>query len=636
MQGVRNDLEQLAEDSGRQPMAETQRSSRWFWLATVPVVLLVVLLGIYWSNLSQSESEGPTPQLALTAEDWKSIAVLPFDNLSPNRDDEYFSDGMTEEIIATLTKIGGLKVISRTSVMRYKDSEKGLREIAKELGVATILEGSARQAEGRVRITAQLIDARADEPLWAETYERELEGIFAIQSDVALQIAGALKAELSPAEKNQIEKKPTENVQAYDLFLMGRHFRNIESPSENLKRAVDYYEQAIREDPDFAEAYAGLAEAIFLLAYYEPGGEWTGDRAEAELQRALQLDESIAAAHVMKGTFSWAYHIDFAGAVREYERAIELDPTLVNAHREYGLFLFRQCGILDEALLKLQEALRQDPLSPLINDHLHEFYMASGEIEEAIEAGRKVVELAPGPAWGYLNSGHLHLLFGGYEEAELKAQKVLQIDTNSYAAEWLLALTYLCQRRMVEASEVSRRRLSAAPNHRHWAIAGIVALWEGNHADARTFLEKAVELKPTGTVGSSLYWPAHWRYSTVLAYILWKSGDHEEAEELLSDNLRLDNPQRIESGAETAAPYRLYDIAMIYAIRGETEEAYGWLQKAIDAGWRYYDITSQDPVWSAFHGEARFQQMMAEVKAKVDVMRARVREMEKEWEIAGK
>src|SRR2546425_10696318 len=195
----------------------------------------------------------------------RSVAVLPFVNLSADPENEYFADGITEDVIAQLSKVGALQVTSRTSVMPFKKREQGLREIAAKLQVATLLEGSVRRAGDRVRIVAQLIDAAADQHLWAETYDRQLTDIFEIQADVALHIAAALKAELSPDEKTRIHKEPTSDLQAYQLYLQGRHCFIRYTP-EGMRKGIEYFEQAIQRDPSYALAYAGAA-----LAYVELG-----------------------------------------------------------------------------------------------------------------------------------------------------------------------------------------------------------------------------------------------------------------------------------------------------------------------------------------------------------------------------
>src|SRR5439155_17220939 len=229
-----------------------------------------------------------------------SVAVLPFLNLSADPENEFFADGITEDVIAQLSKIRSLKVISRTSVMPFRKREQSLREIGATLQVATLLEGSVRRAGNRVRIVAQLIDADADQHLWAETYDRQLTDIFAIQSDVALQIASALKAELSPAEKTRIRREPTSNVHAYQLYLQGRHCYTRYT-EDSVRKGLEYYPEAIAADPGYAMAHVGVAMAYAELAAGEGGGplrpEVAYDRAKEAVARALALDHGLGEAH---------------------------------------------------------------------------------------------------------------------------------------------------------------------------------------------------------------------------------------------------------------------------------------------------------------------------------------------------
>lgn len=269
----------------------------------------------------------------------RSVAVLPFLNLSSDPENEYFADGITEDVIAQLSKIRALEVISRTSVMSFKKREHGLRDIAARLGVATLLEGSVRRTGDRVRIVAQLIDAEKDQHLWAETYDRQLTDIFAIQTDVALQIAAALKAELSPDEQTRIHKEPTNDLQAYQLYLQGRHCF-IRYTQEGHRKAIEYFEQAIARDPGYALAYTGVA-----LAYGELGeiGALRPDeayaRAKEAVARALELDSELGEAHCMLAFVKFVHDFDWPGAEWSFKRALELSPSSADTYDLYGRML---------------------------------------------------------------------------------------------------------------------------------------------------------------------------------------------------------------------------------------------------------------------------------------------------------
>ncbi len=360
----------------------------------------------------------------------KSIAVLPFENLSHASGNEFFSDGMTEDIITQLSKIKNLRVISRTSIMRYKNSEKSLREIGDELGVASILEGSVRREGDRVRITAQLIDTHTDGHLWADSYDREMEHIFDLQSEIAQQIVSALRVELSPTNKKEVEKSPTISPQAYELYLKGRYFRNQET-WESLKRAIDSFQQAIEKEPNYAQAYAGLAQSYFLIHF------WLGDEIPTErdeikakavqaAEKALEIDETIPEAHISVGLMREFYDSNWKDAEPEFKRALELNPHYANAHREYGLLLMR-LGRLDEALSEIKQAQELDPLSSLTNVGVGWVYYQRREDDQALEQFRKTLELDPNDAWARLMLGYSYAQKSMFDEALVEIKKAIQL-----------------------------------------------------------------------------------------------------------------------------------------------------------------------------------------------------------------
>jgi len=383
--------------------------------AAAGIVVLVLAVAVVWLVIRDG---GPT-----SSTDKKSIAVLPFDNLSPDPEaDEYFADGVHEEILAHLSKIGDLKVTSRTSVMRYKDTDMSLRNIAAELDVATILEGAVRRAEGRVRITAQLIDARTDEHLWTETYERDYADIFAIQVDVAKQIAASLRATLTLELEQRIQQRPTESLAAYDLYLRGRYFWNRRS-KDDFYRAIEHFEAAIAEDPGYAQAYAGLADTYNLLAVYWmlPPDEAV-PLAKAAAERALELDPNVAEAYTCLAHIHTWYDWDWSEAEAGFERALSLDPNYATARHWYSMYLMAQ-GQPDEALAEARRAVELDPLSLFLRNHLARFLFVRRRYAEAIDALRTAAEMDPniGNPHGWLF--RIHGLLGRHDEA-VEALKV--------------------------------------------------------------------------------------------------------------------------------------------------------------------------------------------------------------------
>jgi TolB-like protein/class 3 adenylate cyclase/Tfp pilus assembly protein PilF len=322
----------------------------------------------------------------------RSIAVLPFANLSRDPADEYFSDGVTEEILTSLARIEGLKVISRTSVMRYKGTSAGVREIARELGVASILEGSVRHAGARVRITAQLIDATTDAHLWAERYDRDLEDIFAIQTDVAERIVEALKVKLSPGEKARLAAAPT-SLPGYQEYLRGLWFLNRRTP-EDLRRAIDHFEHAIASDPGYAPAHAGVASACVLQLHWgREAGAVDPARAVAEAERALKLDPDCAEACAARGMIR-IYRRDWSGAEESFRCALECNPGDATARQWYAHFLAAM-GRFDEAFEQISQARELDPLSLVVITEAGNVHFMARRFDVAIRLYREALDLDP-------------------------------------------------------------------------------------------------------------------------------------------------------------------------------------------------------------------------------------------------
>jgi TolB-like protein/tetratricopeptide (TPR) repeat protein/KaiC/GvpD/RAD55 family RecA-like ATPase len=319
------------------------------------------------------------------------IAVLPFVNMSPDHNDEYFADGMTEEIISTVSGISGLIVISRTSVMRYKKTEKAVEEIGRELKTGSVLEGSFRKAGNRIRVTTQLIDVATDAHLWAQNYDRNLDDIFAVQSDVAKQVAEALRVRILSAEKERVEKKPTESTTAYALYLRGRFHWNKHGP-QDYKRAMEYFELAVKEDPNFALGYVGQADcALWLRHNWNVDLEENLAKAKAMAEKALQLEPTLAEAHTTLGT-ACEQEYDFRRAEEEFRKAIELKPSYASAHQLYFWVLLNELQ-WDEALKEIEKAVELDPLLPSMIFFFGMYYWARRDWQRAVEKWRIAVEL---------------------------------------------------------------------------------------------------------------------------------------------------------------------------------------------------------------------------------------------------
>ena len=325
----------------------------------------------------------------------KSIAVLPFDNLSRDPDNAFFAEGVQDEILTRLAKVADLKVIARTSTQKFKSSPENLSDIAKQLGVFNILEGSVQKANDQVRVNVQLINATTNAHLWAEIYDRKLTDIFAVESDIAKTIADTLQAKLTGSEKQQIAKKPTDNSEAHELYLKGHFFWNKRTAAD-IQKSVDFYNQAIARDPNYAPAYAGLAEAYVLFPDYGVASPTESlPRLKAAATKALELDASLAEPHAALGMAYSYYDYDFAKSIAEFERAIELNPNYATA-RQWGSTPYQAMGNFDRAIAEEKRAIELDPLSLIINAELSRIYLSKRSLDESLAQSRKTLEIDPG------------------------------------------------------------------------------------------------------------------------------------------------------------------------------------------------------------------------------------------------
>jgi TolB-like protein len=353
----------------------------------------------------------------------KTIAVLPFTNLSNDPEQEYFSDGIVEAILDHLYKVGELKVTSGTSTKRYKNTDLSIKEIARELGVSSVLEGSVQKNGENVRITTQLIDAKTDVHLWSETYDRNISDIFSIQSEVAQNVARELKATLTSEEKRQIEKNKTNNPEAYNLYLQGRYFWNKRT-KDGLNKSVEYFEKAVATDQNYALAYAGLADAYFIQAYWGwiPWNDGTAKSKELVL-RALEIDKNLAEAHSVLGALLNYKEWKWEEARKELQVAIELNPNFVTAHHYYSELM----DILnqnDEARKHINIALQLDPFAPVLHALSSGYFYDEGKLNESLNECFVLKELDP----DYSDRGLYRREFKIYcrQKEDMKAMAALQ------------------------------------------------------------------------------------------------------------------------------------------------------------------------------------------------------------------
>ncbi len=348
--------------------------------------------------------------------DSRRIAVLPLKNMSPDPNDEYFADGMTEELITSLSSVKELTVIARTSVMQYKNAPKRIADIGRELSVGTMIEGSVRKAGNRVRITVQLIDARNEGHLWAQNYDKELDDVFTVQSEVAQKVADALKVRLVEAEVRKLEKGASKSPEAYNTYLKGMFYWNKRTP-EGLKKAAELFEQAVALDPTFALAYAGVAQAYQVTAanhYDDP--EVYYPKAKEYALRALSLDDDLVEAHTALASTAVGLDRDLVKAESEFRRAIELNPNYATAHQWYSHILGWENRV-DEGWREISKALELSPLSLIINTNVVDFYYFEGEFEKGIEHAKKVIEMDPSFTTVYFSLINCYVGASRFEEA---------------------------------------------------------------------------------------------------------------------------------------------------------------------------------------------------------------------------
>jgi TolB-like protein/Tfp pilus assembly protein PilF len=437
--------------SARQPRKHT-----WIFVVIIGAALSMGLffIGRYTARNSSAASATELPA--------KSIAVLPFDNLSRDPDNAYFTEGVQDEILTRLAKVADLKVISRTSTQHFKSAPENLPEIAKKLGVMHILEGSVQKANDQVRVNVQLINALTDAHLWADTYDRKLTDIFAVESDIAKTVAETLQAKLTGSEKTSIAKTPTANPEAYELYLKGRFFWNKRTGAD-LRKAIQYFEQAIAKDPNYALAYVGLADSHMLLpTYASVSPRESLPPAKAALKKALELDDSLAEAHASFGPLA-TFELDLQRAVAELQRAIELKPNYATAHHWLALG-FMTLARFDPAISEAKRAIDLDPLSLIINSDCSKIYFNARRYDEAEAQARKTLEMDSHFFLAHYYLGGALQFKGHLTEAIPEFQKAFELNNDPYSLA-MLGQAYARNGQKEEARKVLARLNQEAKSH---------------------------------------------------------------------------------------------------------------------------------------------------------------------------
>jgi len=622
-------------------------------------VLLLIGGGVLWWYADRradtpvaTATSAPTPSLATDGR--PSIAVLPFDNRSKLEDDAFFVDGIHDDILTQLSKVSALKVISRTSVERFRDTKLPLQDIAQQLGVTSILEGGVQRAGNRVRIHVQLIDAASDGHLWAESYDRELTAanIFAIQSEVASAISGALKAALTPAEQARVAAIPTRNLQAWESYQLGKQ-RMAKRTSTSLVDAEAFFKNAIDLDPEFALAYVGLSDSLMLqTSYSDAPRDATLVKAETAAAKALELDPKLAEAWASSAQV--ARHSDqFDRAETMYRRAIDLNPNYATAHQWFsGLLTIR--GRLDEALSYAETAAALDPLSAIINYNLGSILELSGRFAEAEPRYRRAVAIDPAMPVGYSSIGLLEAYaLNRFADAVPFLKKAGDLDPGNPRVPLDLATVRFDLGDVSEATRLTQAAQRRWPDDDYVDhVSAFVYATQGDLDAAVPFARKALEIDRRNPGALSLLdvadlkkgdaSTARSRYAQAypellapeppkidasnfgpafnLVPILQKTEEGERAALLLDRIEQAIRPmQRLGSNG-----YGIADVT-IHALRGDRAKALAALREAEKVGWRgplWRYVRDVEPALDSIRSEPEFQAIFADIERDMARQRA--------------
>jgi TolB-like protein/DNA-binding winged helix-turn-helix (wHTH) protein/Flp pilus assembly protein TadD len=452
--------------------------------AAIALVLLVLVVSIFFWRSRQ-------PANTLSSSPIRSLAVLPLENLS-NDSQDYFADGMTDELITDLAQIGALRVISRTSVMPYKGVRKPLPQIARELNVDAVVEGTVLRSDKQVRITAQLIRAPADKHLWAESYEGDVRDTLALQKKVARAIAEQIRIKVTPQEETVLQNVKVVNPEAYENYLKGRYFWNKRT-ADGLTKATYYFNQAIESDPTYSLPYTGLAD-IYQVS----------DRpqlAREEVQKALDLDDQLAEAHNSLARILYLFDRDWEGADREFERAVELNHNYAPAHHWYSMYLALK-GRKEQALAEAEKAYELDPLSTVVGANLAKILQEAGQSDKAIEQAKKTLELEPDSAVTHAVLGLAYQDKRMYPEAIAEYKRALQSGGSPAEIRGLLGNAYAVSGNRTDAEKIVAELKSLWPEHPRAALdLAVVFSGLGDKENALSWLEKAQEMHVSDLIG---------------------------------------------------------------------------------------------------------------------------------------
>lgn len=541
-------------------------------------MVLVTIAGFLYYRWSGSAGHVASSVLVAKNERRRIVAVLPFENISHNPSEEYFSAGMTQEISGQLSKLASLQLISPAAVARYKEPRANLRQIVSELGVGSLIAGSVRQNAGRVRVNVELVDASNEQTMWSEQYDRELKDVFAVQSDIAVSIAKTLGASLSQSEQERIEKRPTKNMVAYQLYLQSQDL-SLGATEENL-RAIQKLQDAFAMDPQFALALA-------QMGYRQTYQGYLGDRhfVEAGIEsarRALAIDPDLAEAHFVLGTAYWEKG-QIAKARWSFLKALELKPNFAE-------------GMNNRSLLELD----------------------SGRPDEALYWAARSFRLAPNSGNSYYHLCLPLLALGDDATTEKWLMQGEQHHPRDVRVQIIRSVHEFLRGKRTEGLERSRKVAEIEPENQEPQIllADLTFLAGNKHAEA--FLQRLVQIAPDSS-GMVLPETNRLKY----AYLLLRRGDTKTAKRLIEDSEERAR-KAIEEGDEVF--HSRLELAAVYSIRGNRRSALHWLEQAYSTGARDYRAIQIDPLFQNVRSDSKFKEIIRRMERDVAQMRARARE----------
>jgi len=628
------------------------------------VIAVLLLIGYQYTNVEgrvpfEIKTDKPATAAKSPADkiDHKSIAVLPFASESAsNERASFLADGLHDDLLTQLSKINDMRVISRTSVMRYKETTESIPQIAKELNVAMVMEGSVLRSGDRIRIHVQLIDAKTDEHLWAESYDRTLTtaDIFDIQRDIAIKAATSLQATISPEERQRLAIVPTNNLSAYEAYTHGRQ-KLLSRNSTDLAEATEYFQKAIDLDPGFALAYTGLADSYMIQADYSGVPlNIILPKAKTAIDRALELNNQLGEAYASRANYKFWVEDNTNGAEADMKRALELNPNYATAHHWYANYLM-QTGKDGEALLEYEKASSLDPLSPAITASLGGLYQKLGKGDKAIALFQKTIELNPTSPIGYMSLAGIYQESGRYDEALRWQYKGHMVAPKNIRPIIEIGSTYetLGDYARAECWYLTALQLQPESSLINMILA-YMQKFSGNAGEARHYLDSVIQRNPDSGLAkifhieedldNGRYDAARGKYAELdsamfsepsptidennledaitVSFILRHTGELERAD------LLLEKARAVLTANEN---HDLLDVQLVrlYAVSGDVERALQLIAKAVTGGWRenWQFHLLHDPVMVSLQHEPAFLALVDRIKSDMAGQLSRIREM---------